>query len=975
MSAVRSALLLSFLVSAGCGIETESFRNRKKADDQPHIDSLLARGERLYTAERYDSARAAWTQALSASKAAHDDVARARALTSLGVLSGRLGDLKHAEEFGNEALSIKTRLGLVSEVSSSYHALGLAALDADNNDSALTLFQHALDAAKKSNDVRGTAKAYGGAGLAYAYLGDLAQSRQSQRAARLAAVRIDDRRLQANAMANEAMVDIWEGNALPAIALLDTARSLYRREAYAAGEQNALGQLATAYELTGREDLALATLDSSLAISQRLGLKEQEADLLRLIAGVHLRLGDYREALSTFSRAESMLRPAGLNANLGSVLRGEAEAYFRLGDLPRASERLRLALVRHSLSSEPLERFDDVLLGAEIDYRIAGMDRAKQRLNEARVIAEKIGTRGSRLTLVLMEAHVADLATDSRSVLRLLKGVDSELRAGDLGVEWTANALKSRAYGRLGELDSARATGLRAVAAIARLRGSLASEALRSTYVADRADVYGDLVVTLLRMNRPSEAFEVADAARSHALLDHLASTEAYASSRTLSPEIADQEHLLKRIDDLIQRLRATDRNRSGERGFSTASAVPGVEAELVQARSEYEALAARTAQSHVRSTSILGARPVRLEEVRASLTADEALIEYMFIPRHIVAFVVSRDTMLVVMTPIDGSALVQRLRLLADLWGQQNPHWKLGLTVSRTLYRTLMSPVLEQAKLHDVRHLIIVPHGILAELPFAALNDGARDRFLVQDYTITNLPTASALTALRQQQRPLQVGELGGFGFAPFNGRSELPASESEVEAFRAAARGRTTSVGNEATEARLRLALAQDGIVHVATHGIMNLRSPLFSRVELAPHPGSGSQNDGRLEVHELLGLSIRSSLVFLSGCETGAGAEWLNDPVRGTGNLTMAQAILSAGAGNVITTLWRIGDKGAARFAEIFYGQLRNLSLENAFAATQRAMAGASEYNSPYYWAGYVLAGDGKFSVHRKMAALNP
>ena len=71
------------------------------------------------------------------------------------------------------------------------------------------------------------------------------------------------------------------------------------------------------------------------------------------------------------------------------------------------------------------------------------------------------------------------------------------------------------------------------------------------------------------------------------------------------------------------------------------------------------------------------------------------------------------------------------------------------------------------------------------------------------------------------------------------------------------------------------------------------------MFSRLELSRVAGTRAEDDGRLEVHELLGLTIRSPLVFLSGCETGAQQEWLDDPVRGTGDLTLAQAVLSAGA----------------------------------------------------------------------------
>jgi CHAT domain-containing protein len=924
-------------------------------------DSLLAAAESLYTSEEYDSARAVWTLALRATQAAGDEPGRARALTWLGLVAVRLGDRPEAQRLGEEALVLKTRLGMTGELSLSYHSLGLAALDADRNEEAKRLFQQALDAAEKVRDVRGAAKAEGGLGLAFGYLGDLVRAREGHRNERELARTIGDLRLEANGVANEAMVDIWEGNALPAIARLDTARALYRRNGYAAGEENALGQLATAYELTGREDLALAALDSSLIISRRLGLKEQEADLLRLIGGVQLRLGDYRAALASYDDAEAQMRGAGLEANLGAVLRGSADANFRLGNLPRADQRLREALRRHTESGEPLDRLDDLLLASEVEYRLAGPAAAETRLREGRAVADLVNTRGARIAVVLTEAHLADLGKDSHRVLRVLHAALPDL-AGDLGAEWISDALAARAHGRLGALDSAYADGRRAVAAVDKLRGGLASEALRSTYIADRAEVYGDLVVTLLRLGRAGEAFQVADAARSRGLLDHLGSARGAATSGAVPPEIAGGERLLQRIDELVQRLRATERSRPRERGVSGNPAGAPVAAELAQARSEYEALMVRAAQRNARSTAILGASPVQLEDVRASLQPDEALIEYLLIPGRLLAFVVRSDSLRVVSADLAEGTLVQRVRLLGALWGRNGAEWELGLAASRALHQLLVQPIMATGALRGVRHLAIVPHGILGQLPFAALQDAASGHFLSQDFSVINFPAAAALPALRARRTLASEWNAGGVGFAPFAGNHQLPATGPEVEAFRSSAPRRVARMGSAATEAALRASLAGKGVVHVATHGVLNVRSPLFSRIELSAQRGGASDNDGRLEVHELLGLSIRSALVFLSGCETGAGPEWLDDPVRGTGDLTLAQAVLSAGAANVITTLWRIEDSGAAKFAEIFYRSLRQLPLAEAFAAAQRAMAADSKYHSPYYWAGYVLAGEG-------------
>ena len=184
----------------------------------------------------------------------------------------------------------------------------------------------------------------------------------------------------------------------------------------------------------------------------------------------------------------------------------------------------------------------------------------------------------------------------------------------------------------------------------------------------------------------------------------------------------------------------------------------------------------------------------------------------------------------------------------------------------------------------------------------------------------------------------------------------------KQEVAAFQASMPEATVHIGAAATELEMRRALTNPGVVHVATHGVLNMRNPMFSRIELARSGAFAGNDDGRLEVHELLGLGIRSTLVFLSGCETGAAQEWSDDPVRGAAELTLAQAFLSAGAANVVVTLWRIDDAGAAAFASQFYRALPRQDLADAVATAQRSMASDAHYENPYYWAGYVLSGEG-------------
>jgi CHAT domain-containing protein len=164
----------------------------------------------------------------------------------------------------------------------------------------------------------------------------------------------------------------------------------------------------------------------------------------------------------------------------------------------------------------------------------------------------------------------------------------------------------------------------------------------------------------------------------------------------------------------------------------------------------------------------------------------------------------------------------------------------------------------------------------------------------------------------------------------------------------------------GAAATESQLRGALARPIIVHVATHGTVNVRNPLFSAIALARNSRAGAGQDGQLAVYEVLGLRVRSPMVFLSGCETGVGAGWSTGFARQEDYGTLAQAFLYAGAASVVATLWRIDDEGAAVFAERFYGWLRRAGPTEALARAQRDMLRTTDRSDPYYWAAYQLSG---------------
>jgi CHAT domain-containing protein len=106
-------------------------------------------------------------------------------------------------------------------------------------------------------------------------------------------------------------------------------------------------------------------------------------------------------------------------------------------------------------------------------------------------------------------------------------------------------------------------------------------------------------------------------------------------------------------------------------------------------------------------------------------------------------------------------------------------------------------------------------------------------------------------------------------------------------------------------------------------------------------------------------MLALRVHSPLVFLSGCETGLGDAWSTAFQPGDDYATLAQALLYAGAGSVVATLWRIDDAATSTLARAFYSDVSGPSAE-ALARAQRAFLASGGRRGPYYWAAFEMHG---------------
>jgi CHAT domain-containing protein len=295
-------------------------------------------------------------------------------------------------------------------------------------------------------------------------------------------------------------------------------------------------------------------------------------------------------------------------------------------------------------------------------------------------------------------------------------------------------------------------------------------------------------------------------------------------------------------------------------------------------------------------------------------------------------------------------------------------------------LYRNLIEPAISP----KTRNLIIVPDDLLNYLPFEALPISVDGRHrLVEKCSISYTPSISSLMTIRNREagrtgRPsmalLAVGapEIGkgrtkaavveGLrGLYPSQAAelTPIPFAKREIESIAAFFPPDKTSllVGPNADESVFKnRSLLPYRILHFASHGFIDDKNPSRSALVLSQN-GNGGE-DGLLQTREIYHLRTKADLVVLSSCQTALGRL-----LRGEGIEGMNRAFFYSGASSVLMTLWSVHDQAGAQFMERFYGHLASGDpLAAALRKAKMDMIASPYYSHPYYWAGYILHGDG-------------
>jgi tetratricopeptide (TPR) repeat protein len=364
------------------------------------------------------------------------------------------------------------------------------------------------------------------------------------------------------------------------------------------------------------------------------------------------------------------------------------------------------------------------------------------------------------------------------------------------------------------------------------------------------------------------------------------------------------------------------------------------------------------------------------LEQVRRTLAPDEAFLSFQVAPSHDLLgefgggswlFVLTRSTPPRVYSLPDRIDLRPKVDSFIGMFESRDDSEADG---SVALYEMLLRQGLD-ALPAGIRRLVIVSDDALHRLPFAALRRESSPELLTSRYEIATVPSATLWLHLRHEQPgpatapaivlaappPTKPGTTAERA-AAFPGETDLGELPRAREEGRSVVRhlggGSVLWEDEEASEAALKqIETGRFSVVHFATHSFTDDVEPERSYVYLAP---GSPQQDGRLEVREIVNLDFQGRIVVLSSCESASG-----EILRGEGVMSLARAFFQAGASTVVASLWKLRDDDGAELFDRFYehiGEGKSVSAALQEAQRDRMAAGAPAEA----WAGVVVLGDG-------------
>ncbi len=780
-------------------------------------------------------------------------------------------------------------------------------------------------------------------------------------------------------------------------------------------EEEIFNQIGRAYNALGEYRLALDFYQQALKINENLpDEKWSRIYLFRQpsrtgaihsnIGQVYLNLGEYTKALEFFQKASAITKQRGDKKGEVLTINAIANIQSKLGKYESALDYYQEALEiiktidteKKNLEATTIHNIGKVYLKTG-KYQLA-LDLFQQALT----INQQFGSQNS--TMVILNNIGQAYSQLGEDKLALASWQQALIIAQEIGSKsGEGNTLKNIGYllEKQNQPQLAILFFKQSVNATETIRHNIKGlpQEIQESYIETIAQDYRTLANLLLKQDRVIEAQQVLDLLKIQELDDYLHNVRGNENTKAgveyLQPEQQILQQYNTKLTQIIQlgkELAEIQKTAPPQRSPQQEKRIKEIETAQREIQQEYlnfinspeittiiQQLSQKTGGENIKPQTL-----IKLQNDLKKLGQEAAILYPLILDDRLELVLVTPYS-----PPIRRPVAVKKDELnlaIAEFRSAlTKPNKRISLkpaqTTGKQLYDWLIKPIETALTEANTQTIIYAPDGQLRYIPLAALYDG--NQWLAQKYRINNI-TALSITNLyhKSQKMNILAGAFtqGNYDFQVgednFSFRG-LPFAGKEVETLAKTIPSTTQLLNANFSKSEILAQMSNYSILHFATHAAFVTGKPEESFILF----GNGDRANFRdVETWDL----TNTDLVVLSACETGLGGK-LGD---GREILGFGYLMQQAGAKAAMASLWGVDDGGTQVLMNGFYTALTNNNSTKVEALRQAQISlitgdysglgeerglgvvprddseskMAQEFIHPYYWASFILIGNG-------------
>lgn len=360
------------------------------------------------------------------------------------------------------------------------------------------------------------------------------------------------------------------------------------------------------------------------------------------------------------------------------------------------------------------------------------------------------------------------------------------------------------------------------------------------------------------------------------------------------------------------------------------------------------------------------------IESIQKVLQDNEVMLNYLMLDSFVLVFAIEQNNLVCKLIPHElKETNTSVVKFLSSIRKNEIQDIQYAGTY---LQRLLIKPLVDVL---DDKDLIIIPDGFLNNIPFEVLplKEKGDIEYMNERHAFCYNYSATLYLTSKEAFQNIKVPRKI-IGFAPdfalidsiLNSGDSLSQiiadldldpllyANQEVKVLQELFGVNSVGVlGANSTETTFKQVAKEYGVLHFATHGIVNHNDPMFSGLAFL----TDSINDGLLHTHELFSLELNAELITLSACNSGVGKLY-----AGEGVMSIAKGFAYSGAPNMVMTLWPVSDQATEAIMRLFYQYLKG-GMPKHKALQKAKLDFVKEYQighrHPQLWGGLIMIGN--------------